>query len=95
MFDESTIEWNDQSEFPGEINGTSSFSIDVLVYSEAVDEHTVGFYDYKVMTWRFLCNETIKTFKWRYFQDEIDKYKIKKSYNEQTKIIKKSTTKGN
>lgn len=69
------VEWFDQSEIPGELNESSGFSIDVLIYSKAIKEHTVGFYDFKTTTWRFLCNEKIKTFKWRYFNDKIDKYK--------------------
>lgn len=68
------IEWNDKSEFPGEL-GQNGFSVDVLVHDTRADEHTVGFYDFKIMTWRFLSNEEIKRFKWRYFQDEIDKFK--------------------
>lgn len=67
------IEWINQTEFPGELNGTSGFSVDVLVYSKALNEHTIGFYDFKVMTWRFLLNEEFKSFKWRYFDDLIDK----------------------
>ena len=70
------IEWNDQTEFPGELNKSQNgFSVDVLIYSEKTDEHTVGWYDFKTMTWRFLSNEEIKKFYWRYFIDKTDKYK--------------------
>lgn len=72
----SEIEWNLPSEFPDELSeGNQNFSTDVFVYSERTGEHTVGWYDWKVMTWRFLCREPFPEFKWRYFIDEIDKYK--------------------
>lgn len=70
------IEWNDQSEFPGELNPAhNGFSVDVLVYSKKTDERTVGWYDFNVMTWRFLCREPHQKFNWRYFYKEIDKPK--------------------
>lgn len=68
------IEWGNQSEFPGELNGShQGLSVDVLVYSKQIGEHTVGWYDFNVMTWRFLVREPFVKFEWRYFHNEIDK----------------------
>lgn len=67
--------WVKSTEFPDELSPTGrGLSVDVLIYSKQTDEHTVGWYDFNVMTWRFLCREAVGRFKWRYFETEIDKY---------------------
>lgn len=87
------IEWNDQTEFPGELNKAhNGFSVDVHIHDTSADEISVGWYDWKKNDWKFLSNEQIKKFKWRYFQDEIDKYKSKKTKNVKKQTIKKSSS---
>jgi len=61
-------------EFPGELSkAQNGLSIDVLIYDTKTKDHTVGWYDFNAMTWRFLSNEPHKQFVWRYFKDHIDK----------------------
>ena len=70
------VEWVKSNETPGELSeAQNGFSIDVLVYFESLEEHTIAWYDYNQMKWLFLSNQnyTKQKFKWRYFQDEIDK----------------------
>lgn len=70
------IDWTDSSEFPEELSpANNNFSVDVLIYNSQTDEHTVGWFDFKIMTWQFLCRESQKAFKWRYFINQIDKFK--------------------
>jgi len=70
------IDWNDQSDFPDEISKSKDhLSVDVLVYNKKTNEHTIGWFNFNVMTWNFLCRESMGKFKWRYFIDSIDKIK--------------------
>lgn len=76
------IEWQKNSEFPDELHpAQNNFSVDVLVYFECLDEHTIGWFDFKGMQWLFLSNQDYsgRKFQWRYFIDEIDKIKFKKN----------------
>lgn len=67
--------WHSQKDFPEVISDSNrGSSIDVLVYSKDVEEHTVGWFDFNKMTWMFLCREAVGRFKWRYFEDVTDKY---------------------
>lgn len=69
-------EFNSSIDFPGEISPAhNGLSVDVLIYSEKTGEHTVGWYSYDLMTWKFLCREPHLDFEWRYFVDVIDKPK--------------------
>lgn len=73
------IEWEENSDFPEELNqAQNNFSVDVLIYFECLDEHTIGWFDFKGWCWLFLSNQDYskRKFKWRYFQDEIDKSKF-------------------
>ena len=77
-------EFFDKTEIPDVLSDTQrGFSVDVLVYSPATDEHTVGWYNYNTDEWCFLCREAVKKFKWRYFNDKTDKW-IKKRYSKRT-----------
>lgn len=70
------IEWQENADFPEELHlAQNNFSVDVLVYFPCLDEHTVGWFDFKGMCWLFLSNQDYngRKFKWRYFIDEIDK----------------------
>ncbi len=70
------IEWQENSDFPDVLNDAQNgFSVDVLVYFPCLDEHTMGWFDFKGMCWLFLSNQDYngRKFKWRYFIDEIDK----------------------
>lgn len=67
------MNWNSESDFPDEFSSSGKTSVDVLVYNEKTDEHTIGWFDFNVMTWRFLCRESIGKFQWRYFVNEYDK----------------------
>lgn len=70
---EVSIEWIDKKHFP-EILGENGFSVDVLVYCEDLDVHSIAWFQYSTHKWHFLCNEQhIVNFKWRYFNDKIDK----------------------
>lgn len=67
------IEWNDHTDFPEEL-GQNGFSVDVLVWCESIGERQIGWFQYRTYKWFFLCNEQhIEEFKWRYFDDKIDK----------------------
>ena len=67
-------EFNNPHDFPDKI-GENGFSIDVLIYCKKLDIHTIGWYEYKNSKWHFLCCEQhIVKFKWRYFNNQIDKY---------------------
>lgn len=69
------IEWNDPEDFPDELNKAhNNFSVDVLIYSKSTKEHTIGWFDFKNMKWQYLCKEAQKGWKWRYFNNELDKY---------------------
>lgn len=74
---EIDIEWNDPQDFPDVVSDAGNgFSIDVFVYCESTNEHTVGWYDYTKNVWNFLCREPIgKRWKWRYLNESIDKWK--------------------
>jgi len=69
--------WNDPKIIPEEINKNSNgtHSIDVLCYFYDDDEHSIGWFNYIDLKWFFLCNQDYsnQNFKWRYFQNEIDK----------------------
>lgn len=68
--------WNESKEFPKVLsNANNGFSVDVLVYSKKSDEHTVGWFNFNKMTWNFLCRENVGKFKWRYFDENLDKWK--------------------
>jgi hypothetical protein len=73
------------TDFPEELSRSQNgFSVDVLIYSRIERIHTIGFYNFNLFRWHFLTNEDVnKEFKWRYFEDEIDKpsnnHKNKKS----------------
>lgn len=68
------VEWSNPDVFP-DLIGQNGFSVDVLIYSDKIDEHTIGWYEYKTGKWWFLCNEqSFEEFKWRYFNNQIDKY---------------------
>lgn len=68
-------QFNLSSDFPEVLSpANNGLSVDVLIYSEEKDQHTVGWFDFNKMTWRFLCREPQPIFKWRYFNDKIDKY---------------------
>lgn len=70
-------EFNSSSDFPSEVSPAhNGLSVDVLIYSEKTGEHTVGWFSYKLMTWKFLCREPHQEFVWRYFNNEHDKPKI-------------------
>lgn len=67
------IDWSDQSEFPDELNPAhNGLSIDVLVYNNKTEEHTIGWFDFEKMGWNFLNNEGQEKFIWRYFVKGID-----------------------
>lgn len=68
--------WTTSTEFPDELNPSGNgFSVDVLIYDIISEEHTIGWFDFEIMTWRFLSNENIQKFFWRYLSQEIDKPK--------------------
>jgi len=77
--------FNPSTDFPEELSRSQNgFSVDVLVYSELERIHTIGWYNFNLFRWHFLTNEDVnKDFKWRYFEDEIDK--PKKNNNNKTK----------
>ena len=71
---EIEVQWFDPNEIPTERNEKQPiFSVDVLIYSESTKERTVGWFDFKEIKWSFLCRESQKKWKWRYFNDKIDK----------------------
>lgn len=68
--------FNSHKDFPSELNyAQSRFSVDVLIWNEQKQQHTVGWYDFQLMKWCFLCREVQGEFEWRYYDDEIDKPK--------------------
>lgn len=68
------LDWTEHTEFPAELNEAGNgFSVDVLVYSSKTGEHTVGWFDFNKMSWRFLCRQAHGEFMWRHFNDKIDK----------------------
>lgn len=68
--------WEPSTEFPCELSKAGNgFSVDVLVYSKKLDQHTIGWFDFKKMKWNFLCRESQGKFKWRYLNESIDKWK--------------------
>ena len=80
------IEFIPSTEFPDELNNAQNrFSVDVLIYSQAKDEHTVGWFDFQEMKWEFLCREELSPFKWRYFTDEHDRFEKEKRINKPKK----------
>lgn len=71
---EDQMQFNSSTDFPEVLNPAhNNLSVDVLIYSSKTDEHTVGWFDFNTMTWRFLCRESQTSFKWRYFNDKTDK----------------------
>jgi len=61
-------------DFPSELNyAQSRFSVDVLVWNKKTEEHTIGWFDFQLMKWCFLCREVQGSFKWRYLSENIDK----------------------
>jgi hypothetical protein len=70
------VEWNDPKEFPDVLSDAGNgFSCDVFIYCKSTNERTVGWFDYNQHKWNFLINGSIgKKWKWRYFNDKIDKY---------------------
>lgn len=78
---ETTNNWSNKETPPDEVNVKQNvFSVDVLVYFIELDEHTIGWFEYSTMKWLFLSDQDYRglKFKWRYFRDEIDKYKFQK-----------------
>lgn len=78
---ENNIEWHVSSDFPSELNeAQNNNSVDVLIYFECLDEHTIGWFNFRQMRWLFLSNQDYngRRFKWRYFLDDIDKSYFKK-----------------
>jgi hypothetical protein len=70
------LDWIESTEFPEVLNpANNGLSVDVLVYCKKTDEHTIGWFNFNTMTWNFLCRESVGKFKWRYFQNNIDKWK--------------------
>lgn len=70
------IEFNKSTEFPGELSkAENGFSVDVLIFSVSMNQHTVGWFDWNAMTWRFLCREPQGDFEWRYFNKQTDEPK--------------------
>jgi hypothetical protein len=68
--------WNESTDFPEELSkAENGLSVDVLIYSISMDQHTVGWFDFVTMTWRFLCREPQDDFKWRYFNKKTDNTK--------------------
>lgn len=65
--------WELSTEFPGELNQDGQgHSVDVLIYNLDTQEHTIGWYDFNIMSWKFLNNEGQLNFKWRYFIENLD-----------------------
>lgn len=68
--------WTPSTEFPDELHhAENGMSVDVLAYSDKTEEHTIAWFDFKIMKWTFLCREAFGKFKWRYLNQEIDKPK--------------------
>lgn len=73
--DEEGEIWNESKDFPSELSPAgNSFSVDVLIYNKRTDEHSIGWFNFKTMSWLFLCRESQKDFKWRYLQYKNDKF---------------------
>lgn len=71
--EDKSIVWNNQKDFPEELNpAQNNFSVDVLIFNIRTNEHTIGWFDFNTMTWRFLSNESQSEFCWRYFENNID-----------------------
>lgn len=73
------LDWSTNEDFPSVLNpAQNGFSVDVLIYFECLDEHTVGWFEYSTMCWRFLRKQDYsgRKFHWRHFIDEIDKNKF-------------------
>lgn len=74
MANNKDVEWISHTEFPDELSKAGNgLSVDVLVYSKKSDDHTVGWFNFESMSWVFLCRQAQGKFKWRYFNDKIDK----------------------
>ncbi len=74
------MSWLGRRRIPEELNkAQNQFSVDVLIYFPFLDEHTIGWFDFTKMKWRFLANQDYKNhyFIWRYFENETDKLKFK------------------
>ena len=68
--------WTDRQTPPDVVNVKQNvFSVDVLVYFDKLEEHTIGWFEYSTEKWLFLSQQDYdgQNFKWRYFRDEVDK----------------------
>lgn len=70
------VEWNASTETPDILNNAQSrFSVDVLIYSQSLDENAIAYYDYFDDKWIFLSRDVnFKQFKWRYLNNKLDKW---------------------
>lgn len=70
------VEWNASIETPDILNNAQSrFSVDVLIYSQSLDENAIAYYDYFDHKWIFLSRDVkFKQFKWRYLNNKLDKW---------------------
>ena len=70
-------DYHSSIDFPEELSKSQNgFSVDVLIYDIETTDHAIGWYDFEVMTWRFVSNEPHKKFVWRYLNNKIDKPNI-------------------
>lgn len=76
MASDEDITFYPSTQPPEEISESQrGFSVDVLIYSPDIEEHTIGWFNYNTNEWLFLCREAnFKHFKWRYFTDKHDKF---------------------
>lgn len=74
--------FNKFTEFPDHLSETQNgFSVDVLIYVKHLNLHTIGWFDFNVMSWRFLSNENYTNFYWRYFTNEEDRVLKPEQFN--------------
>jgi hypothetical protein len=68
------IEWFGDDDLPIPDVRMKRFSVCVLACFEGVEERSVGWFDYQLWKWMFLCDEDLnkQNFKWRYFTEKFD-----------------------